>query len=72
MTKEQIGVAVRALREQNGISTTELQRNRGIHPSWTSMIELANGKNYTIETFLEYLKACEITLRDVVNYTPLK
>ena len=70
MTKEQIGQAVRELRERNGIKTTDLQKVPGISAHHTSMIELANGRNYTIDTFLKYLRACGITLRQVVNYEP--
>lgn len=72
MTKQEIGKAVRELRRQNGINTTKLQ-DRGIHPSLIAVIEKAKsgtGENYGIDTFLKYLRACGITLREVVNYKP--
>lgn len=69
--KQKIGKAVRALRQQKGITTIELKR-RGIHPHLVSSVELAKkgaGENYGIETlFLKYLPACEITPEELFSH----
>lgn len=58
--KQRIGSEIKALRQEQGISTYALQK-QGIHTTLTSKIE-KGVKGYTIDNLLKYLEANNLKL----------
>ena len=52
--KIELGREIKAIREERGVSTYELQQ-KGIHPTMCNNIE--QGKGYTIDSMEKYLRA---------------
>ena len=55
--KKQLGKQIKALREECGVSTYELEQ-KGIHPALPSTIEKGK-KGYTMDSLIKYLKAID-------------
>lgn len=66
-TREELGAAIRKLRESKGITTYELVKHLHMHSGVTSRIELPNDKSYKIDTLLDYLNKSGITLTELAG-----
>ena len=58
--KTEIGLLVKALRKQRGVSQTQLAQSLDV--SRTTIQNLESGKNYTIDTILKVLKEMDLLI----------